>query len=108
MEKKLKESQICFDFLFVPGNHDCNFEGDLSVRNLILDGLNNDETKLNDSVLNHLAATQFNFSNFNSSVCTMEPIFDNNIVKSAMFVGGGKLTHYLCRLLEDTKIKIKI
>ncbi len=33
---------------------------------------------------------------------------DNNIVKSAMFVGGGKLTHYLCRLLEDTKIKIKI
>ena len=33
---------------------------------------------------------------------------DNNIVKSAMFVGGGKLTHYLCRLLEDTKIKIKL
>ena len=33
---------------------------------------------------------------------------DNNIVKSAMFVGGGKLTHYRCRLLEDTKIKIKI
>jgi len=33
---------------------------------------------------------------------------DNNIVKSAMFVGGGKLTHYLCRLLEDTKTKIKI
>ena len=33
---------------------------------------------------------------------------DYNIVKSAMFVGGGKLTHYLCRLLEDTKIKIKI
>ena len=33
---------------------------------------------------------------------------DNNIVKSAMFVGGGKLTHHLCRLLEDTKIKIKI
>lgn len=33
---------------------------------------------------------------------------DNIIVKSAMFVGGGKLTHYLCRLLEDTKIKIKI
>lgn len=33
---------------------------------------------------------------------------DNNIVKSAMFVGGGKLTHYLCRLLDDTKIKIKI
>ena len=24
LEKKLKESQICFDFLFVPGNHDCN------------------------------------------------------------------------------------
>ena len=30
---------------------------------------------------------------------------DNNIVKSAMFVGGGKLTHYLCRLLEDTIIE---
>lgn len=33
---------------------------------------------------------------------------ENNTVKSAMFVGGGKLTHYLCNLLEDTKIKIKI
>mgnify|MGYP000201063861 FL=1 len=33
---------------------------------------------------------------------------DNNIVKSAMFVGGGKLTHYLCRLLDDTILKIKI
>lgn len=33
---------------------------------------------------------------------------DNNVVKSAMFVGGGRLTHYLCRLLEDTKIKLKI
>lgn len=33
---------------------------------------------------------------------------ENNTVKSAMFVGGGKLTHYLCNLLADTKIKIKI
>ncbi|MGN0371983.1 MAG: Trk system potassium transporter TrkA [Enterocloster sp.] len=33
---------------------------------------------------------------------------ENNIVKSVMFVGGGKLTYYLCQLLKGTKIKIKI
>lgn len=32
----------------------------------------------------------------------------NNTVKTAMFVGGGKLTLYLARALADTKIKIKI
>lgn len=81
LEKKLKESHINFDFLFVPGNHDCDFDGDLSIRDLILAGLNNDETKLTEEVLNHLAGIQSNFSNFNSSVCTMEPIWDSNIVK---------------------------
>lgn len=33
---------------------------------------------------------------------------ENNSVKTAMFVGGGKITYYLAKMLEDTKIKIKI
>ena len=33
---------------------------------------------------------------------------ENNAVKTAMFVGGGKLTYYLAKALSDTKIKIKI
>lgn len=33
---------------------------------------------------------------------------ENNAVKSAMFVGGGKLTYYLTKALSDTKIRIKI
>lgn len=33
---------------------------------------------------------------------------ENNTVKTAMFVGGGKLTYYLAKLLENTKIQIKI
>ena len=33
---------------------------------------------------------------------------ENNSVKTAMLVGGGKLTYYLCNQLADTKIKIKI
>lgn len=32
----------------------------------------------------------------------------NTTIKSAMFVGGGKITYYLSKLLEQTKIKIKI
>lgn len=31
-----------------------------------------------------------------------------NPIKSAMFVGGGKITYYLAKMLENTKIKIKI
>ncbi len=33
---------------------------------------------------------------------------ENNTVKTAMFVGGGRLTYYLTKALADTKIKIKI
>lgn len=33
---------------------------------------------------------------------------ENNTVKSAMFVGGGRLTFYLAKALADTKMKIKI
>ncbi len=33
---------------------------------------------------------------------------ENNTIKSAMFVGGGKITYYLAKMLEDTPIKIKI
>lgn len=32
----------------------------------------------------------------------------NSTIKSAMFVGGGKITYYLAKMLEETKIKIKI
>ncbi len=32
----------------------------------------------------------------------------NSTIKSAMFVGGGKITYYLAKMLEDTGIKIKI
>lgn len=32
----------------------------------------------------------------------------NSTIKSAMFVGGGKITYYLCKMLEDTGIKLKI
>ncbi len=33
---------------------------------------------------------------------------ENNTVKTAMFVGGGKITYYLSKALADTKIKIRI
>ncbi len=33
---------------------------------------------------------------------------ENNAVKAAMLVGGGKITYYLAKMLENTKIKLKI
>lgn len=33
---------------------------------------------------------------------------DNNTVKTAMLVGGGKITYYVAKLLENSKINIKI
>lgn len=32
----------------------------------------------------------------------------NNSIKTAMFIGGGKITYYLAKMLKDTPIKIKI
>lgn len=32
----------------------------------------------------------------------------NNSVKTAMLIGGGKITYYLAKMLEDTPIKLKI
>lgn len=33
---------------------------------------------------------------------------ENNSIKTTMFVGGGKITYYLAKMLEETNIKIKI
>ncbi len=33
---------------------------------------------------------------------------DNNTIRTAMFVGGGKITYYVAKLLENTKINVKI
>ncbi|WP_349674165.1 Trk system potassium transporter TrkA [Lacrimispora sp.] len=33
---------------------------------------------------------------------------DNNVIKTAMLVGGGKITYYVAKMLENTKIKVKI
>ena len=33
---------------------------------------------------------------------------DNNTVKTAMLVGGGKITYYVAKLLENSKINVKI
>ncbi|MSS07294.1 Trk system potassium transporter TrkA [Clostridium sp. WB02_MRS01] len=33
---------------------------------------------------------------------------DNNTIRTAMFVGGGKITYYVAKLLESTKINVKI
>ncbi|MFR5602293.1 MAG: Trk system potassium transporter TrkA [Lachnospiraceae bacterium] len=33
---------------------------------------------------------------------------ENNTIKTAMFVGGGKITYYLAKILEETNIQIKI
>ncbi|MDR1770957.1 MAG: Trk system potassium transporter TrkA [Hungatella sp.] len=33
---------------------------------------------------------------------------DNNTIRTAMLVGGGKITYYVAKLLENTKINVKI
>lgn len=33
---------------------------------------------------------------------------ENNTIKSAMFVGGGKVTYYVAKILENTKLRVKI
>ncbi len=33
---------------------------------------------------------------------------DNNTIRTAMFVGGGKITYYVAKLLENTKVNVKI
>jgi trk system potassium uptake protein TrkA len=33
---------------------------------------------------------------------------DNNVIETAMFVGGGRITYYVAKLLENTKIQVKI
>ncbi|WP_312501719.1 Trk system potassium transporter TrkA [Lacrimispora sp.] len=33
---------------------------------------------------------------------------DNNTIRTAMLVGGGKITYYVAKLLENTKISVKI
>lgn len=56
------------DFFCVPGNHDCNFSGDQSSRDLLVDGIRNDPTKLSMSVAENCAIPLENYFEFQEQV----------------------------------------
>lgn len=59
-------------------------------------------------VLRHGDAISFIASHWDATDFFLQLGIVNNAIKTAMFIGGGKITYYLCKMLEHTKIKIKI
>jgi len=52
-------------FVFVPGNHDCDFSEDQTIRDLIIDGIAREPTKIeNETVVNQCVAVQANYFRF--------------------------------------------
>lgn len=64
------ETQGRVYYIFVPGNHDCNFSEDNSVRNILIDSLNSSE--ITNAVIESI----------NSVQCTYEEFIDNYGLKT--------------------------
>jgi len=50
------------EFIIVPGNHDCNFEKDDTVRKTLISNIN--EKEIDDNIINHTTIVQEDFFNF--------------------------------------------
>jgi len=72
LQKMVSEynDKIKIEFIFTPGNHDCDFSQNLDVRNMIIDNIIQDPTKITPALISTCIETQkeyFNFiQNFNS------------------------------------------
>lgn len=61
---RMQEEIKNLKFLVIPGNHDCDFSGDVSIRNAILESHN----PLTKEQLDFLAGVQINFLNFKKEI----------------------------------------
>lgn len=66
-----KETKKPIHIIVVPGNHDCNFEGQSSVRDAVLSTLTNlDEDSIDDDLIGVCLSVQKNFIGFRNRIST--------------------------------------
>ncbi|ATA53124.1 hypothetical protein CKY39_07800 [Variovorax boronicumulans] len=64
------EKDLPVHFIVAPGNHDCDFAQDSGARRLILDGVRNAPSRIDDSVIEIACAIQQPFEDFASALHT--------------------------------------
>jgi len=81
IEKKVEGLKI--KFIFSPGNHDCDFSGENTIRNILIDNINKNPSICNEEIVNELTAVQseyFNFIKKYESYSNINKKISNNLI----------------------------
>lgn len=98
-----ERSGIKAEVLFSSGNHDCNFSGDQSVRDLLVNTVRNDPQKLTDGIAKQFSGVLKRFYQAQKKFC--ESIIQNNEWVSTAIVGSECKIRYV--LLNSSLMSLK-
>lgn len=75
-----KKYSIKTHIIIAPGNHDCDFSKDCSIRDIVIDSLASNPEKANDeSIITICTEVQSDFFNFRNEISTLKPIFEHKL-----------------------------
>ena len=80
-------NNIKIEFIFTPGNHDCDFSQNEEVRNMIIDNIVQDPSKITPALISTCVETQKEYLNFVATLVADENInreLSNNIFSRSL------------------------
>ena len=93
----VEEYQIPVSFITTPGNHDCNFENNSSVRDIVIESLSNGSiSKIDNDILDKCLAVQEEYFEFRKIFASDQLIEKNKLWSQYRFVVNGKTIIFDC------------
>jgi hypothetical protein len=93
----LSEKNLPVEFVIAPGNHDCDFSGEQTVRNLVLKEIPSQFREMPDPLIKASTDVQKNFFEFRKKLISSEPLFYEDALWSIQeFKVEGKVLWFDC------------
>jgi hypothetical protein len=91
------EKAVPVDFILTPGNHDCDFSRDSSVRKMLIDSMDGSNAPaIDEDVVNACTTVQSEFLAFRDRMESVRPDFDDRLWRSTQFNVEGKRVSFDC------------
>jgi len=93
----IAENAVPVNFILTPGNHDCDFSRDSSVRKMLIDSMDaSKEPTIDEDVINACTAVQSEFFAFRDRMECVPREFDDRLWRSTTFDVEGRRVSFDC------------
>jgi hypothetical protein len=84
-------------FIIIPGNHDCDFSKENSVRNVLIDSIYNKQIKnIDHNIINTLCEPQYEFNNFMELFESGKKLYSDKMLRCYSFELNGHTIIFQC------------